>query len=386
MKDSAPHSTLRRWLGQLGLTSLCCIALGSACLAQDAPETPPQGLAFYGQINRAFQYYDDGQQTYKNFFIDNSKSVSRIGATYDQPLDNGWQMQFRGELGLTWDETNEVGQPDPPPGAFTFNREVLRKLEMSFGHPVYGTFFIGQGAMASDGITGQDLSLTTVVAGAAVKDMAGGMYFRTTAGDLTTFRIQDRFRTLGSSRRLRLRYDTPIRNNLSFSAAVGKEVLNEDDGRNYADIAVRYDNSPGDFRIKAGAALRWAGGYDQTKFQKEQISFIASGSVLHKPSRLNLTGAYGVSKEGDYYAYGKLGRRWYDFLPYGWTAVSLDYYYTDEQSFSNGEGSSVGFAVVQQFKEQNMHLYAAIRNYKYDDDDADYEDSLAILTGIRWQF
>lgn len=359
--------------------------MSAVALAQDAPESA-QGLAFYGQINRAFQYYDDGQETYRHHFIDNSKSVSRIGATYDQSLDNGWQLQFRGEVGLTWEETNEVGQPDPPPNAFTFNRQVLRKLEVSFRHPDQGTFFIGQGAMASDGITGQDLSLTNVVAGAAVKDMAGGMYFRTKNGDLTPFRIQDRFRTLGSSRRLRLRYDTPVRNNLSFSAAIGKEVLNKDDGRNYADIALRYDNSPGDYRIKAGAALRWAGGYDETAFQKEQISFIASGSVLHKPSRFNLTGAYGVTKGGDYYAYAKLGRRWYNFLPYGWTAASLDYYHTEADSFAYSEGSSIGLAVVQQFKEQNLHVYAAIRNYKYDDDNADYYDSLAILTGIRWQF
>ncbi|GAB5438762.1 hypothetical protein [Falsiruegeria mediterranea] len=78
--------------------------------------------------------------------------------------------------------------------------EPLRKLEISFSHPERGTFFLGQGAMASDGVTGQDLSLTNVVAGAAVKDVAGGFYFHRTDGALTNFCIKDRFRTLGSNR------------------------------------------------------------------------------------------------------------------------------------------------------------------------------------------
>ncbi|MEP2782296.1 MAG: porin [Pseudoruegeria sp.] len=372
----------------LGACALAMVMVGYfVCPAwsQDDPDIA-SGFQVYGQINRAIRHYDDGQEEFTDVFIDNSKSVSRVGVTYDHSLDNGWQFQSRAEIGLTWEETNEVSQDNPDPSAYEFNRQVLRKLEISFTQPDIGTFFVGQGAMASDGVTGQDLSLTTVVAGAAVKDMAGGMYFRSTDGDLTRFRIQDRFRTLGSSRRLRLRFDTPVKNNISYSIAAGKEVLNDRDGRFYADAAVRYDATKGDYRIKAAAALRWAGGNSDTNFQDEQISLIGSGSVLHRPSRFNVTMAYGVEKDGGTYGYAKLGRRWYKLLPYGWTAASIDYYVTEDGKTAEWTGNSVGIAVVQQFKEKNFDVYGAIRRYEYDDEDADYFDSLAVLTGVRWRF
>ncbi len=108
--------------------------------------------------------------------------------TYDTPLRNGWQFQARGEVGLVWGETNAINQVDRFTDSFGNASEPLRKLEISFSHPERGTFFLGQGAMASDGVTG-----------AAVKDVAGGFYFRRTDGTLTNFRIKDRFRALGSN-------------------------------------------------------------------------------------------------------------------------------------------------------------------------------------------
>lgn len=240
--------------------------------------------------------------------------------------------------------------------------------------------------MASDGVTGQDLSLTNVVTGAAVKDVAGGFFFRRKDGTLTNFRIKDRFRTFGSSRRLRLRYDTPTRNNLTFSVAAGKEVLDDRDRRYYADAAVRYDRTQGDFRYKVAAAIRWAGGNPNTDFRRRDLNFIASGSVLHKPSRYNLTLGYGIAQGAGYYIYTKLGRRWYDLLPWGWTAFSIDYYYTKDGPDRDQIGKSVGLAAVQRIKAHDLDIYATIRRYDYDDPDADYFDSLAVLTGVRWRF
>ncbi|WP_164661612.1 porin [Tropicibacter sp. Alg240-R139] len=360
------------------------LILPQVALAEDQKEQ--QGIDVYGQINRGILFFDDGADSDVYPFVDSSKSVSRLGVTYDTPMNNGWQFQARGEVGLVWGETNAINQVDGFSGSFGNASEPLRKLEVSFSHPDRGTFYLGQGAMASDGVTGQDLSLTNVVAGAAVKDVAGGFYFRRTDGTLTNFRIKDRFRTLGSSRRLRVRYDTPINNNLSFSVAAGREVLEDRDGRYYADAAVRYDGQHGDWRYRGAAAVRWAGGYDNTQYRPKQLSFIASGSILHKPSRYNLTLAYGIEQNSGYYAYAKFGRRWYKFLPYGWTAASLDYYYYEDSRHNNQVGNSIGLAVVQQFKAQKFEVYATIRNYDYDDDTADYFDSYAVLTGIRWRF
>lgn len=354
--------------------------------AQESNVEERSGFDFYGQINRGILFYDDGQSKDIYPFVDNSKSVSRIGLTYDAPLDNGWQFQGRTEIGLLWKETNRVSQIDPDHSSYSFDENALRKLEVSFAHPDHGTFFIGQGAMASDGVTGQDLSLTNVVAGAAVKDIAGGMRFRRLDGTLTNFRVLDRFRTLGSSRRLRVRYTSPLYNNIRFAVAAGKEVLVERDGRYYADAAVLYDATSGDFRIKSAAAIRFAGGNDDTSYRDEELNFITSTSILHKPSRYNLTLGYGLSRGQGFYGYAKFGRRWYKFLPYGWTAASIDYYYTETGEDRDQVGQSIGLAVVQQVKEHNFDVYGSVRTYAYDDSLSDYFDSLAFLAGVRWRF
>jgi Gram-negative porin len=362
------------------------LGLSHPGIAQTADTPVASGFDFYGQINRGILYYDDGLVSDVYPFVDNSKSVSRLGLTYDSEMQDGWHFQGRAEIGLLWKETNRVNQWDPNNSNFVFDKRSLRKLEVSFAHEQYGTFFLGQGAMSSDGVTGQDLSLTTVVAGAAVKDVAGGLYFRRTDGTLTSFRILDRFRTLGSSRRLRARYDTPEFNNFKFSIAAGKDVLFQPDGRYYADAAVRYDITKGEYRFKAAAAIRYAGGNPNTLYRQREVNFVTSASLLHKPSRYNFTVAYGSSHEAGYYGYAKLGRRWYKFLPFGWTAASIDYYYTKDGPNRDRIGRSVGLAVVQQVKAQNFDVYATIRRYEYDDPQADYLDSLAILTGIRWRF
>lgn len=391
LRDANPperraHKTRRLIRLNVAVQIVIFVAIGLFLTAKLVRGEEAAGTTFYGQINRGVLLFDDGVNQDVYPFVDNSKSTSRLGLRYDAPLSDGWRFQARGEIGLFWKETNRINQLDPNDSSFEFDESALRKLEVSFAHDQYGVVFIGQGAMASDGVTGQDLSLTNVVAGAAVKDVAGGFFFRRTDGTLTNFRIKDRFRTLGSSRRLRLRYDTPVRNGLSVSFAAGKEVLDERDRRFYADAAVRYDRTQGDFRYKGAAAIRWAGGNPNTNFRRRDVNFIVSGSILHKPSRYNLTLGYGVAQDAGYYTYVKLGRRWYDLLPWGWTAFSIDYYHTEDGPNRDQIGTSIGLAAVQQVKAHNLDIYATVRSYDYDDPSADYFDSLAVLTGVRWRF
>lgn len=366
--------------------SVFVIALTAATLSHSEESQDQTGFTFYGQINRGILSFDDGQDQGVYRFVDNSKSVSRMGITYETPLQNGWSIMGIGEVGLTWRQTNSISQIDPDHSSYEFNNLSIRKIEGALSHADFGTFYFGQGSMASDGITGQDLSLTTVVAGAAVKDVAGGFYFRKTDGTLSTIRILERFRTFASSRRFRLGYESVERNGITYAAAAGRELIVEEDGRYYADVSVRYDNEIGDYHVKAGAALRFAGGYPDTEFRESELNFIASGSVLHKPSRFNLTIGYGNALDEGYYLYSKLGRRWYDLLPWGFTAASIDYYYGEDGPQRDRFGRSVGVALVQQIKASDIDLYTTVRKYSYDDSDADYLDSVAVLSGIRWRF
>lgn len=137
--------------------------------------------------------------------------------------------------------------------------------------------------MASDGVTGQDLSLTNVVAGAAVRNMASSQFFRETNGTLSDIQLVYRFGNFGSSRRLRLRHLSPTKNNVRFSFAAGKDVLIDKDGQYYADAVLHCDATIGDFRYKVAAAIRYAGGNPDTQLRLREINFIASASVLHRP-------------------------------------------------------------------------------------------------------
>lgn len=344
-------------------------------------------FTLYGQINRGFLYYDDGAETDWYPFVDGSKSVSRLGTTYDREMPRDWSFQARAEIALNWQETNNISQNDKYDSGYDASEEMLRKIEVSFSHPEHGTFWIGHGAMATDGITGYDLSLTNVVAGTAVKDMAGGLLLRRESdGELSDRRILDLFPTLGSSRRLRLRYDRRLTEALRFGVAAGREVLVDNDGRYYADTAVTYDVTRGDYRVKVGAGLRWAGGYPSTQYRQSDTNFVSSGSVLHRPSRWNVTGAIGVRFNGGAYIYGKLGRRFYDWMPYGWTALSVDTYVYDNSNQSGQHSNSMGAAIVQQFKQQDTQLYGAIRTYEAREGNVNYQRSYAFQTGLRWRF
>lgn len=362
--------------------SIWC-ATSTSTFAQDEPQ---QSSSFYGQINRAILSYDDGVSGDVYSFVDGAKSPSHLGYTAESDLENGWHLTGRAEIGLHWKETNRINQTDPSDSGYEFDAESLRKLELIFAHAQTGTFSIGQGSMASNDAASQDLSLTNVVSGAAVKDVAGGMYLRKADGTLSNIRIKDRFRTLGFSRHFRLRYDTVDHNGISLALAVGKEVINTDDGRYYADAAVRYEKTIGDLQYRGAAALRWAGGNPDTNYRSEEVTFSTSGSVLHKPSRFNGTLSFGHQNNLGDYIYAKIGRRWYNLVPYGWTAASFDYYWTKSRLLSTETGTSVGVSVVQQFKAQKFDVYATVRQYKYDDKDNDYLDSLAVLTGLRWRF
>ncbi len=346
-------------------------------LSQPRPDEP-EGLAIYGQINRGILNYDDGPSNNAYWFVDNSKSVSRIGATYQTPLNDDWRFHARGELALRWKETNVVNRLDPHDSGYKFDRTELRKLEFTLAHDRYGKFTFGQGAMSADGITGLDFSLTTVVAGTPVQDVAGGQLLvpvgTSTPGNL---QIKQAFRSMGSSRRLRLRYDAPIIKGVRFIVAGGQEILSDTNNRKYADTSLRYDGDHGDFRVRVGGAYRW--------IEDSKNVFIASGSVLHRPTRLNVTLATGHEQGGARYNYIKLGyiARWFDL---GQTAFSIDVYDGDSIAVAGGKSRSYGLAMVQKVKSPKMDLYALLRRYEYNEPSQDYQDALALLVGVRWSF
>jgi hypothetical protein len=361
------------------LVSFLLVLLGCATgsAAQEAGANGRGTFSIYGQINRGVLSYDDGIARDTYWFVDGSKSVSRIGATWDQDMRNGWRFRARGELALRWKETNQISQSDPHQSGYKFDRREIRKVEVEFKHDTYGTISIGQGAMAADGFTGLDLSLTTVVAGAPVQDAAGGLFLRTVSGAPSNLRIRQAFRTMGSSRRLRLRYDSPTLGGVRIAVAAGQEVLSYTNDAAYADISARYDGDHGDFRLRGGAAFRW--------LEAGQDVVIASGSVLHRPSGWNFSMATGHEQSGGDYHYAKIGfiGRW---LKQGHTVFSIDIYDGKNLAGAGGDSRSYGLAVVQRLKGPGVDLYALVRRYEYGTTTTPYHNSTAFLAGARWRF
>ena len=137
---------------------------------------------WYGQFNPSFQSFDDGVEDY-NRLVDNSSSNSRIGFWVEQAYGaNTLRFNFETAFGLrASDGVNQVTTGD----SLSWSRTNIRHVDFQFETANYGKFSAGQGSMATDGITGTDLSGTGLGANASIADIGGGYFFRDSAGNLT---------------------------------------------------------------------------------------------------------------------------------------------------------------------------------------------------------
>ena len=79
-----------------------------------------------------------------------------------------------------------------------------------------------------------------------------------------------------------------------------------------------------------------------------------------------------------------------DFVSWGATAMSIDYYDGDD-FFVTGDATSStskswGLALVQNVDRANTELWLTLRQYDYSDDVASYEDGQAVFGGARFRF
>ncbi|WP_425044742.1 hypothetical protein [Primorskyibacter sp. S87] len=342
-------------------------------------------ITLYGQISQAFLGYNDGLSTRAYFPVDNDNASTRLGFLWALRSIGKFSARVRFEGGLTPRSSKDVSQLDSNGAGFELDGSNLRKLELILDHPVLGTITIGQGSMATDGISEIDFSRTTVTAFSDPSPSAGGQFIRRTDNRLSALRIKDVFdnfdgdrvrgRDIDGNRVLRTRYDRQITENLKLSLAVGKDVINGTLDT-YADGALRYRIDTDTYRFGGGLGLTFKG--------SERV-VAASGSVVLHSNNLTLTLAGAHSNESGKYRYIKVGKIW-NLFPVGDTAISLDFYHGFDLVGSGSESRSIGLAAVQHFDANNTEIFALLRGYSYDDDFADYKDSLAFFTGARWKF
>lgn len=337
---------------------------------------------FYGQLNLGYLSYDDGQAVADYPLIDNANSGSRIGYRFSRDIGDGWTLGALLEISWTASSTSSANITNREEN---LDREIygLRHADLTFEHEGIGKFWIGQGAMASDGASGVDLSGTNVIASSAVADSAGGQLLRTRGGALVPYSIDDVFSVdNGLKRKVRFRYDSVDLGGFDFRASIGKDLLNDDETLLF-DIASTYQGElrGGDVEYRAAASV--------AKPKIAEYLLNGSASALHVPSGLSLTGALALEHNSDRngrYYYVKTGYQ-QDFFKFGRTAMSLDVYFGSDVDRADTSSRSYGVSIVQNFDRSRAQFYGTVRNYRYARaGGTKFEDGVAAFSGIRLRF
>ncbi len=331
-------------------------------------------LSLSGQVNRGVLIADDGNNTHL-FHVDNDNSSTRIRfvgkGNFNEDLSVGTQIEVQFESNSTA-SINQFSSRGVGPNNFT-----ERKLEFYVDSKRFGRVWVGQGSTASDGSSEVDLSGTAVIAPSKVNDMAGGLIFsragaQPLAGDPTIGRA---FSNLdGLSRDDRIRYDTPSFRGFKASASAIAG------GR--WDVAGRYSAELLDTKLAAAVA-----------YWERPGSHGVSGSISgrHK-SGLNLTFAAGnrdfnaVGRNDSSFFFVKLGYLRKFFPTFGNTALSVDYFNSDDQSATGDDSQSYGAFIVQNFDRVATELYIGGRLYDLDRPGARFHNIVAVLSGARIKF
>ena len=368
-----------RITASLAATAICTVAANTALAGPTYENASGGSFTFYGQFDPAFVTFDDGVSTYDEL-VDNSSSNSRVGILLRQPFGSN-ELRFRFETGLGLRSSAGVSQTSTPKGV-DWDRTDLRHVDFIYETASFGTFYLGQGSMASDGIGDRSLAGTGLGASVSIGDIAGGYELRTSAGALSGISIGDAFVSLDGSRRGRIRYDTPTFNGFTLSVAYGQDILTSGNTDDFYDIGLGYSTElSGGMEIEAGLGYQVRERDGAPDREDTFASF-----TFYMPSGFNATFAAGDrNTNGDYY-YISFGYR-RDFFGIGETAFAVDFYSGNDFVSVGGEAETYGLAITQDIDKLNVEAYFGYRDYSYTDTTAvSYLDAESFVIGARWRF
>lgn len=305
-------------------------------------------LALSGQINRAINVVSDGAGT-TLYHVDNNVSNSRFRLVGTAAISPDLTLGTRLEMAFTADESSKVSQDNQAPGTYLNSRWA----DISLASKRYGKLSLGKGYTASYFTAGSDLSKTDIVLYSSVADIAGGLMFRKKDGQLTSTSLADVFTDYdGLNVKSRLRYDSPtlFGFHLAGSLVSGQR----------SDLGLFWGGEGYGFEGAASFGLA------NPRLEDSRLQYDGSFSLLHTKSGLNLTLSSGMleKKAGQnaFSYYAKLG--WLaNLTSQGSTAFGVDLSRSENGSAPGDKGSSVGAAVVQEFKKIATELYLQYRIY-----------------------
>ncbi|WP_315898813.1 porin [Tateyamaria omphalii] len=358
-----------------GLTSLVAVPA-----VADTVYTSPGGATFtpYGHLNFGITSFDDGEDETSQF-TGSSTSTSRLGFRLSQQFGED-ELTFRFETSIGFASSDDFSQTSEPDD-FDWGRSNLRHVDLIYETSRFGTFYLGQGSMASDGIGQFDSSGTSLATSVGIGDVAGGFELRDTTGALSGIEIGDAFDAFDGTRAGRIRYDTPEFNGFTLSIAAGENLVRENNDDEFYDIAFSYEGDIGTTEVSAGI------GYAVRERPGSEDREDTFGSVAVKlQSGLNFAFSTGDRNTGGDYIYAKVGYEtdWFDV---GSTALSLDYFSGSDAVSDGDDAESFGIGVVQDFDRQDIEAYFGYRDYSYSDTSGtQYQDASSYIIGARWSF
>ncbi len=348
---------------------------GSSVLAQD------NNARFYGFFNLIATSTDDGFET-NTQLVDNSNAPSRFGLWWETPLGQGtFKFNFETALGLRG--SSSLSMTNKEPDFVDYSRTSLRKVDFSWGGD-FGTFYIGQGSMAADGMTGADDSGTGFISTSAVADVAGGYTFRVSGTGAAGPTVGAVFSDFDGGRLGRIRYDSPtFGSGFSVGASVGENILvSGNDDINY-DLALRYSRENGGMKYDARLGGLWVDGRNGNA---DNTAVVGSFSALHLSTGINAKiGAGWRDNSGldSNYVYTKLGIR-RDWWQLGETRLSADFFWGNDSVLAGDDGFTWGLQATQVIENANAELYLAYRQHSYSQPGVSFEDVGAWAFGGRW--
>jgi hypothetical protein len=339
---------------------------------------PKIKLSVSGQINRAVNVADDGDQT-KAYFVDNNVSNSRLRLLGVGQLTEDVRFGAQLETAFSPNNSADVSQINETADDFL----DVRRAEAAIDSARLGRLWLGKGSSATDAVAEYDLSGIDVIMYSSVEDIAGGLLFRDDDGDLTDVSIGDAFSDFDGGRQDRVRYDKVFGPGLQFSASTGSD-------QRY-DAALSFGNRLGSWQgVKVGP-FTTLGGIGIADPSADDVDFrvLGSTSVLHDRTGLNLTLSGGMDEadgRDPYNLYAKAG--WYGTLnTLGNTGFGIDLTRSHEIATAGDTGYSVGGAIVQTVEGYGTELYSQVRWYSLDRDDAPSVDDIVVGTlGTRVKF
>lgn len=336
-----------------------------------------------GHVNKGVLVHDDGVSSLDYWGVDNGNSSTRARVEFFIGVDD--YLAINGRIEGQWNpySTGSVNQTNR--GDYDWGTAQLRMAEVWIGDrdgvDMYGTLWLGQGSMASDGTSEVDLSGTDVIGYSGVADLSGGQLFRAAGTNtLSTVSVGNGFSNLdGLGRRLRVRYDSPEFAGFTVSTSYGKVVVPRTVGNPGWDLALRYGGGMNGAKYKAALA------YSDNGSGTSRVT--GSASIL-LPSMINFTVAAGhqdaASRDSVFY-YGKAGYI-ASIVESGNTAVSIDAYFGDDFNSIGSTSRSYGFQLVQSLDYWKTDIYAGVRLYQFSEAAANYRDALGFLVGAKMRF